>query len=156
MGGAQSLTPVVNFGLSLGIQGMLLVYDELVLHRQRGLPRWERMGHPVDAFCFSLPIGFAACRGAETSPNVYFGLSLLSSLVILKDEWVHVGRIGGLEATVHAALFVIHPVTLMTAWELAKTGQTFGLLLAWVALLGVVLFQGVYWNLGKGSHERHQ
>lgn len=149
------MTPVTSFGMSLGIQGMLLVYDDLVLHQRRGLPRWERIGHPIDAFCFSLPIGLAAWKGSETSSTLYGGLSLLSCVIILKDEWIHVGRINALEATLHAALFVLHPVTLYLAWELAKTGQTFGLLLAWMALVGVVVFQIIHWNFGKGPHERH-
>jgi hypothetical protein len=141
--------------MSLGFQGMLLMYDDIVLHQRRGLPRWERIGHPIDAFFFSLPIGIAAWKGSETSPAVYGGLSLLSCMIILKDEWIHVGRIKALEATIHAALFVIHPVTLYAAWELAKTGQTIGLLLAWVALMSVFAFQIIHWNFGKGPHERH-
>ncbi|MBK9258377.1 MAG: hypothetical protein IPM54_00910 [Polyangiaceae bacterium] len=90
------------------------------------------------------------------SPSVYFLLALLSSVVVLKDEWVHVHRIDGLEATVHAALFLIHPVTLYLAWELAKTGQTTGLVWTWVVLLGCIMFQIIYWNFGEGSHERHR
>ncbi len=149
------MTPVLGFGMSLGIQGMLLMYDDIVLHQRRGLPRWERIGHPIDTFFFALPIGLAAWKGSETSASVYGGLALLSCLVILKDEWVHVGRINALEATIHAALFVIHPVTLYMAWQLAKTGQTLGLLLAWTALVCVVVFQIIHWNFGKGPHERH-
>lgn len=149
------MTPAMLFALSLGIQGILLMYDDLVLHRRRGLPRWERIGHPVDAFIFSLPIALAAYHGSETPSGAYWALSLSSCISILKDEWVHVGRIAAVEATVHAALFIIHPVTLFMAWNLAQTGQTFGLLLAWIGLLGVVLFQTIYWNLGKGPHERH-
>ncbi len=145
----------MGFGMSLGIQGMLLMYDDIVLHQRRGLPRWERIGHPIDTFFFSLPIGLAAIKGFETSPGVYGGLSLLSCVVILKDEWVHVGRINALEATIHAALFVAHPVTLYMAWQLAKTGQTMGLLIAWMALVGVAVFQIIHWNFGKGPHERH-
>jgi len=149
------MSPLMHFALSLGIQGILLMYDDLVLHRQRGLPRWERIGHPIDALFFSMPIGLAALGGSATPSGLYWALSILSCIIVLKDEWVHVGRIGALEATLHAALFVIHPVTLIAAWRLAQTGHTFGLLLAFIALLGVVFFQTLYWNFGKGPHERH-
>lgn len=149
------MSPAMQFSLSLGIQGTLLMYDDIVLHRRRGLPKWERIGHPVDAFFFSLPIGLAAFMQSATPAEAYFTLSLLSCLVILKDEWVHVGRVGALEATLHAALFVIHPITLMTAWRLAQTGPTIGLFIAWIALLGVVGCQIIYWNFGGGPHERH-
>lgn len=149
------MSPATYFAISLGIQGALLMYDDVVLHRRRGLPRWERIGHPIDAFFFTLPIALGAICGSDTPSGVYWTLSLLSCLIILKDEWVHVGRIEALEATVHAALFVLHPVTLFAAWKLAQTGQTVGLWLAWIALLGVVSFQTIYWNRGKGSHECH-
>lgn len=149
------MTPALHFALSLGMQGILLLYDDVVLHRRRGLPRWERAGHPIDAFFFSLPIAIAAFGGPTTPSGVYWTLSFLSCIIILKDEWVHVGRIGALEATIHAALFVIHPVTLVAAWRLAQTGETLGLVLAWIALLGVVSFQTIYWNFGEGPHERH-
>jgi hypothetical protein len=147
------MTPALNYWICLGIHALLLAYDDIVLHRRRGLPRWERIGHPIDAAFFSFPIGFVAWMGASASPSIYFILALMSCLIIIKDEWVHVKRINGLEATLHAALFVIHPVTLYTAWELGKTGQTSGLRWTWVALLGVVAFQIVYWNFGGGSHE---
>ena len=30
------------------IQGLFMFVDEFYYHHKRGLPRWERMGHPAD------------------------------------------------------------------------------------------------------------
>ena len=38
------LVPIAVFGT----QAALMMVDELHFHRRRGLPRWERIGHPLD------------------------------------------------------------------------------------------------------------
>ncbi len=32
------------------LQGLVMVVDEFIIHEKRGLPSWERYGHPLDSF----------------------------------------------------------------------------------------------------------
>jgi CDP-diglyceride synthetase len=132
--------------LSLGLQGLLLGYDEIVLHRQREMPKWERWGHPIDSFFFLLPILLAALWREQLSGGLYIGLAILSCLVITKDEWIHVGRVGALESTLHAFLFLLHPVTLYWGYQ-CWLDKNFPLLqLAAGIQMAVLALQAVYWN----------
>ena len=44
----------------LALQALAMLVDELHFHRQRGLPRWERLGHPLDTLsvlaCYALTL----------------------------------------------------------------------------------------------------
>jgi hypothetical protein len=73
-------------------------------------------------------------------------LSVLSCLIILKDEWVHAGRVSGFEGFLHASLFLIHPVTLywlLQVWQNEDRGP-----IRWIALglLGFAVMQFGLWN----------
>lgn len=137
--------------------GMLV--DELLYHRARGLPLWERVGHPVDTAvmlaCLALTFTAAPSRGALLA----FGtLSLLSMALITKDEGVHLRACTPGEARLHAALFMLHPLALLSAlaaWAapgaLAAAGADPGRLrLALAAQLAVgaafFVYQAAYWN----------
>ena len=43
----------------MGLQGLAMLVDELLFHRRRGLPRWERIGHPIDT------LSVLACYGVS-------------------------------------------------------------------------------------------
>jgi len=132
------LLPEVHyFFLALFIQGSFLFYDEVVLHRQRGLPPWERWGHPMDTFFFALPF---------VSGGVFITLSVLSCLVILKDEWIHHGRINGTEGFCHGALFVLHPVTLYWGYRNLIASHQMLLQASSILLVTLMLTQLIYWN----------
>jgi hypothetical protein len=49
-------------------QGLAIAVDEFYFHRKRGLPRWERVGHPVDTFsvllCFLFVLFVPYSEGA--------------------------------------------------------------------------------------------
>jgi hypothetical protein len=140
--------------LSLG-----MLVDELRYHRARGLPVWERVGHPVDTAvmlsCLALTFVSAPTRRALLA---FAALSFLSMALITKDEGVHLRACTPGEARLHAALFMLHPLALLStlaAWAapeaLAAAGADAARLrLALAAQLGVGaafwLYQVLYWN----------
>ncbi|HKP97747.1 MAG TPA: hypothetical protein VJ385_18555 [Fibrobacteria bacterium] len=107
--------------------GMLL--DEAWFHRRRGLPAWERWGHPLDTLtvlaCYGLVLALPPSRGALIA---YLGAAAFSTLFITKDEWIHARRCTGGEMWLHAFLFVLHPVLLglAGAWRFASPSASQG------------------------------
>jgi len=99
--------------LPFAAQGGLMSVDELWFHRRRGLPRWERIGHPLDSLsvlvCMSLPWILPLDDG---SLRIYALAAALSCLLITKDEAVHSVRCRPAEQWIHACLFVLHPLVL--------------------------------------------
>jgi hypothetical protein len=113
------------------VQAAAMLADEGWCHRRRGLPRWERIGHPLDTLTTSLCYGWLVIA-RPTDPHalaVYVGLSLFSCLFITKDEFIHSRLCGPIETWLHAVLFVVHPIVLLC----------FGL--AWMSGMGPFLFQ---------------
>ena len=132
--------------VAFAAQGALMMVDENWFHRRRDLPRWERIGHPVDTAVFLAALGWA-CLAPRSPANVavFAGLSVASCLIITKDEWIHAGRCSGGEQWVHAVLFVIHPVALLGANAIWAAGAPLWPVAACVAALG--FYQAIYWNL---------
>lgn len=98
----------------IGFHAILMIFDEFFFHRKRGLPKWERIGHPIDTtfmlFCF-----FSIIYLPMTKSNIilYFCLSVISCFMIIKDEFVHLKYCGKFEQFLHALLFILHPVILV-------------------------------------------
>ena len=98
------------------VQAIAIMLDEYVFHIKRGLPLWERIGHPIDtlsvlgcmAMILFVPYSAVALKW-------YIGLSLISCLMITKDEWVHKHHCPASEQWLHALLFVNHPIMLTCA-----------------------------------------
>ncbi len=135
--------------LPMALQGALMALDEGYCHRRRGLPRWERLGHPIDTLVT------ASCYAwiAFVSPDrphalaVYVGLSVVSCLVITKDEPVHSKLCGPFESWLHSVLFVLHPTVLLSLalmWLAGGPQWSFQVLLA--ATLGFAAYQVLYWS----------
>ena len=137
--------------------GMLV--DELYFHRRRGLPRWERLGHPVDTAavlaCLAIPL---LLPPAPAWRRLFAALAAGSIALVTKDEAVHLRRCGPGEARLHALLFMLHPLALLCAllawpvWPgLLAQGQAEPLRRALAAQLGLgllfLIYQAVYWNL---------
>lgn len=135
----------------LGLQAAFMSFDELLFHRRRGLPRWERIGHPIDTAsvlgCFAMTLFFAPTRGALTA---YAILATLSCLLVTKDEFVHAERCEPAEHWLHAVLFVLHPLLLIAGAVLWLEGARWILLAQTLATLGFGVYQTVYWNLRPG------
>ncbi len=137
----------------MGIQVAAFSVDELHFHRRRGLPAWERWGHPIDtlglAACVAVTLAAPFSRGALV---LYAGLSVLSSLLVTKDERVHSARCSAGEAWIHSLLFLLHPVVLISLGVLwaRETGRAArGVFLA--AAIACAVYQAVYWNVVRGS-----
>jgi hypothetical protein len=129
--------------LPILLQGLLMTLDEFIFHQSRMLPRWERIGHPVDTLLFLLPI-----LNLMTRPNadLYMFLSILSCLVITKDEFIHSHLCSGVEQWIHSLLFILHPISLFCLWKISsEKGQLIIYLIAF-SILFLFIYQIFYWR----------
>lgn len=132
------------------LQGLLMIVDEAVFHRRRGLPRWERVGHPLDTLTVAATLGFACVVDARTpwALPVYVALAAFSSLFVTKDEPVHARLCGAGEQWLHAMLFVLHPVVFFCYALLWREGGYGGVMIAqWALTVAFGMYQYLYWNV---------
>ena len=96
------------------LQGLAISFDEFYFHHKRGLGWWERLGHPLDTIALLICYSFSQ-NSAPSSENIliFIFLSIFSSLLITKDEFVHNAECGPMEQWLHSILFIIHPVNLI-------------------------------------------
>ena len=131
------------------IQALLMFFDEGYFHRRRGLPRWERIGHPLDTLTVVACQAFCVLR-APSSPHalgIFIGLAAFSSLFVTKDELVHSKLCSPAENWLHAVLFVLHPVVLACFAVLWRQGDHPRLLQLQLGLTATVaIFQTLYWS----------
>jgi len=98
------------------IQTLIINFDEFYFHVRRGLPKWERIGHPLDTltvlacFVFLLLVPYS-----PAALKVYIGLALFSCIFVTKDEFVHKECCPASEQWLHALLFINHPIVLTAA-----------------------------------------
>jgi hypothetical protein len=131
------------------IQAATMLADEGWCHRRRGLPRWERIGHPLDTLTTALCYGWLVVQrpDAPHALSMYVGLSLFSCLFITKDEFVHSKLCDSLETWLHSVLFVMHPIVLLSFGILWISGGA-----PWVfevqlfLTLAFASYQVVYWS----------
>jgi hypothetical protein len=137
-----------------------MAVDEIHFHRRRGLPRWERLGHPLD----TLTVLFCFVWLLTTAPNifslsVYASLSVFSCLFVTKDELVHSQHCSSGEHWLHALLYIMHPLVLLSAGLLWFAGRQQTLtcihytgferkFLLGITLLTIAfgLYQLIFWN----------
>lgn len=143
------MTPLLAIPIFFA-QGAALGADEFIFHRRRGLPRWERLGHPVDTFSVLLCLGATLILPVRQPwTGIYFGLALFSCLLVTKDEWVHTSLCPPAEHWLHALLFLLHPALLWAVYRLWSDGEAFSrqLLQGEAALCAVFMgYQILYWN----------
>jgi hypothetical protein len=130
------------------LQGLIMVVDEFHYHKKRGLPLWERIGHPLDTLsvlaCYSFLL-FAI--PSDQSLGWYFGLCLFSCLFITKDEFVHAKLCAPGEIWLHSLLFVLHPITLFLAGYVWIHQTDFLFIQIQTAILAIfLLYQSLYWS----------
>jgi hypothetical protein len=146
------------FFVPLALQAILMIVDEAYFHRARGLPRWERVGHPLDT------LTVAACFACVlfTPPSalgwkVYVALAAFSTLFVTKDEFVHARLCTAKEHWLHSLLFILHPVVFFGLADLwprlsdpghAHDAVVLAVRVQFAAILGFVAYQIAYWNLG--------
>ena len=132
-----------------GLQAAAMLVDEGVFHRRRGLPRWERLGHPLDTL--TTLVCYAWLLLASPSPSslgVYIALAAFSCLFVTKDEPVHARVCTPGEHWLHAVLFVLHPIVFAAWGWLWWTGRAGGLVEVQAALtIAWMTYQVVYWSV---------
>lgn len=140
----------------LALQGAAMMVDEGVFHRRRGLPRWERIGHPLDTLTLAACLAWlVAVPPGHAALLVYAGLAIFSTLFVTKDEPVHARLCGGGEQWLHAVLFVLHPIVLAVLGVAWWTGAHPSLIAAQLGLvLGFGAYQAVYWNVATRRGDR--
>ncbi|HEY0468513.1 MAG TPA: hypothetical protein VGC79_30170 [Polyangiaceae bacterium] len=136
------------------LQGLAMLVDEFVFHRKRGLPRWERLGHPLDTLTTAICYGWLVALPPHQpyALGVYVGLCAFSCLFITKDELVHARLCEPLETWLHAVLFVLHPIVFLAFGLVWLSGTDAWLLKgALGSTLALLTYQVVYWNLHSGA-----
>lgn len=130
------------------VQIVAIGVDEYYFHIKRGLPKWERIGHPLDTLTVLLCFAFALIIApSEGMIKWYVALGILSCLMITKDEFVHKHYCPPAEHWLHAVLFINHPILLTSMGLMWYYGHGFLFLaLQALAVFGFFLYQVIYWN----------
>lgn len=147
------------------IQTLCMAVDEFWFHRKRGLPRWERIGHPLDTLTVVICLVWILCiRPNQRSVLAYVALAAFSCLFVTKDEPVHKRHCPAAEHWLHAVLFALHPIVLSAAallwpaiqnntppallWGIRYSGFEHRFLAGCsAAMVGFAIYQFVFWNL---------
>jgi hypothetical protein len=147
------------------IQMLCMAADELCFHRKRGLPRWERLGHPLDTLTVVLCLlWIILVQPSRLTTLVFLALAVFSSVFVTKDEPVHRLYCTAAEQWLHAILFLLHPLILGSAalmWpavagsphtvlSLAVRYSGFErafIIAACTLMIGFGIYQFIYWNL---------
>lgn len=94
-------------------QALAIGFDEYYFHIRRGLPKWERIGHPIDTLSLLVCLFFIlTVPFSSFALKWYIGLAVFSCLMVTKDEWVHKHHCEASEQWLHACLFINHPIVL--------------------------------------------
>jgi 2-polyprenyl-6-hydroxyphenyl methylase / 3-demethylubiquinone-9 3-methyltransferase len=135
----------------IGLQALAMIVDEAHFHRRRDLPRWERLGHPLDTLTIVLCLVWLLAGGGMA---IYIALAIASTLFVTKDEWVHAKHCTAGEQWLHAVLFALHPIVLAAFGYLAWRGET-GLLVGQLAItVAFMAYQLIYWNVLRDRASR--
>ncbi|MES2273540.1 MAG: hypothetical protein V4487_05075 [Chlamydiota bacterium] len=99
--------------LPFGLQALAIAIDEGYFHYRRGLPKWERIGHPLDTLSVLVCMGYVLfVPFSRETLILYLCLATFSTLLVTKDEFVHKDHCPASENWLHAILFTLHPITL--------------------------------------------
>jgi hypothetical protein len=98
------------------VQTLVILIDEFYFHVRRGLPKWERLGHPLDTLTVLICFFFLIfVPYSSLALKIYIGLAIFSCIFVTKDEFVHKECCPASEQWLHALLFLNHPVVLASA-----------------------------------------
>ncbi len=134
--------------IPFALQGLAMFFDEFYFHRKRGLPVWERIGHPVDSLSVLVCYGFIYFQApTDLSIKIYIALCAFSCLLITKDEFVHTQHCDARENWLHAILFILHPITFLSAGLIWKENLNPEFILAQpLVVLLFMTYQILYWS----------
>lgn len=158
---------LVLAAIPLVFQMVALIIDEFFYHRRRGLPRWERIGHPVDTFSVLAVTAFAALSQLSATSFILFILgSFFSCFLVTKDEFIHSKLCNAGEQWLHSVLFICHPLVFVSVgfiWTLRDSPSALSLDDSWRShldsflngmcflLVSFLIYQIVYWNFIRTS-----
>lgn len=133
----------------LAAQAVVMLIDELYFHRRRGLPRWERLGHPLDTLSVLACYAIALClEPSSTAVGCYVAAAVFSALFVTKDERIHAALSPPAEHWLHAVSFMLHPLVLALVGLLWVEGNHRLIIAAQAgATLAFGLYQLAYWNI---------
>ena len=159
--------------LPILLQMAVIGFDEFYYHQKRDLPRWERIGHPLDTL--SVLVCLVWVWAVPPTPKAvlfYAGLSAFSCLFILKDEWLHqqVCEVG--ENWLHAIAYLLHPLvfisvgllwakldpttTVLNGWIRSSGNESYFLELTILLLFLFGIYEVIYWNFIRQQTSSHQ
>ncbi len=135
--------------IPFGLQGLAMFVDEFYFHRNRGLPLWERIGHPLDSLTVFLCYLFLYLQPpTQANMYIYIGLCAFSSIFVTKDEFIHTQHCSAKENWLHAVLFVLHPITFLAAGIVWKENLNLTFLMVQPILIFIfMIYQIFYWSL---------
>jgi 2-polyprenyl-6-hydroxyphenyl methylase/3-demethylubiquinone-9 3-methyltransferase len=131
----------------IAVQAIAMAVDEGYFHRRRGLPRWERIGHPLDTLSIAVCLAWLLVAPRGAALPVYAGLAVVSCVFVTKDEPIHAKLCTAGEHWLHAILFVLHPIVLAAFAWLWWAGRLGAIATQLAFVLGFLAYQIVYWNL---------
>lgn len=131
-------------------QAVVIAWDEFYFHLRRGLPLWERIGHPLDTLSVVLCLSFVLVFPFSQMLVIPFiALAVISCLLVTKDEFIHKEKCNAKEQWLHALLFINHPLVLISmGWMWSQGGVYLPFLMVQLVFVAFFcLYQLVYWNL---------
>jgi 2-polyprenyl-6-hydroxyphenyl methylase/3-demethylubiquinone-9 3-methyltransferase len=132
----------------IALQAVAMLVDEGYFHRRRDLPRWERIGHPLDTLTISICLAWLLLVPPTSNHlHIYVALAIGSTLFVTKDEGVHTRLCSTGEHWLHAVLFALHPIVLAAFGWLWWSGELGLLALQLAITLAFMTYQIVYWNV---------
>lgn len=148
------------------LQAVAIGVDEIHFHWKRGLPLWERLGHPLDTLSLLVCIGMTIFTPFTVQAFwIYCALAVVSCLMVTKDEFVHKHHCCGAENWLHALLFILHPITLIVIaliWPISQNAAVPSWFPIWFdtpevlkaflyfqgsTILMFFLYQLIFWNI---------
>ena len=118
--------------------------DEFYFHEKRGLPLWERVGHPLDTL--TVVVCYSYLLWGPEELNHYLLLCGFSCLFITKDEFVHAPICPPVEQWLHSLLFIVHPISFLCAYLLWKEGELSFLKIQLLITFIFMLYQIIRWS----------
>ena len=130
------------------LQGLAIFFDEFYFHHRRGLGQLEKVGHPLDTLTVLIAYLFLlSYTYSETNLYIFIGITAFSSLFVTKDEFVHAELCEPAEHWLHALLFILHPLSFLSAALLWKNQAGQSILQAQSIVLSLfILYQIIYWS----------
>lgn len=146
---------VLLLALPFALQAGTMMVDEFYFHRERGLPLWERIGHPLDTLTVVICYGFLLLsEPGRPALFVFTALALFSILFTAKDEPIHAKLCRAAEHRIHILLFALHPLVLGAAclfWWVGTPASRLLLLAQGLLTALFMIYQALFWNFPPRS-----